>query len=175
MSAPGPIQRLENGKGGRNDWRTPPGLFKKLDDYFHFTIDGAASVENALCERYYDEEMNAFQQLPEDESIFVNPPYGKDWKRWISLFEQWGDSGNTVVALVPSATDTEWWAMAYESANDCYLLSGRVKFINPETGKPGKRNTTGSTVFIWSRDSIWALGAGLWDWRNQPFDPDLPS
>lgn len=166
MSAPGPVQRLENGKGGRNNWRTPDDLFRLLSERWGpFTIDGAADSSNAKCERYYDEESNAFLQDPEGECIFVNPPYGVGWKAWIALFEKWGKQ-NTVVALVPSATDTEWWAMAEATANETVLLSGRVKFIDPETGNADGANTTGSTVFVWYPEFHWP-GISRWEWRAE--------
>ena len=72
---------------------------------------------------------------------------------------------HTVVALVPSATDTEWWAMAEATANETLLLSGRVKFIDPETGKADGSNTTGSTVFVWYPEEHWP-GISRWDWRS---------
>lgn len=165
MSAPGNKQRRAD--GGRNDWQTPPELFKLLDDEFHFDIDAAASPENALCKRYFSEEDSAFDhELCGGWRVFCNPPYG-NLKPWIELFIKWADAGNTVVVLVPSATDTEWWAHAYRWAEDVMLLSGRVKFINPATGKPDGSNTTGSTVFVFRERPRAEPDVWLWDWRAE--------
>ena len=166
MSAPGNKQRRPD--GGRNDWQTPPELFRLLDDEFDFDIDAAASRENALCQRFFSEEDSAFDhELSGGWRVFANPPYG-NLKPWVDLFAKWAEQGNTVVALMPSATDTEWWMSAYLNASEIRLLSGRVKFINPATVKPDGSNTTGSTVFVFGgphldeADDFW-----LWDWRTE--------
>lgn len=163
MSASG--EKRRNKDGGRNDWQTPPELFKLLDAEFHFKVDGAASEGNALCSVFYSEELDAFHADPINTSIFVNPPYGK-LKRWIDLFVEWIDSYNTIVALVPAAPDTEWWSRAYYSASEVRLLSGRVKFVNPVTGLPDGSNTTGSTVFVFHA-SAKPKSVYLWDWRAE--------
>ena len=190
MSAPGHIQRSAD--GGRDDWQTPPALFWLLDKEFDFDIDGAADAGNALCPRFYAVADDAFKQHPARERIFVNPSYGgreypckavcqkkRCVKRgyhnavyrpgladWTALFIKWAEAGNEVVALMPSATDAEWWAAAAANAVETRLLMGRVGFINPDTGKPDGANTTGSTLFVFRfgllRGDIW-----LWDWRKE--------
>lgn len=35
------------------EWSTPQDVFDKLNEEFHFTLDAAATPENAKCERYY--------------------------------------------------------------------------------------------------------------------------
>ena len=37
----------------RDDWETPPWLFRELDDEFHFTLDAAANDENHKCRKYF--------------------------------------------------------------------------------------------------------------------------
>ena len=37
-------------------WETPQSLFNALDSEFHFTLDVAASDQNAKCKRYYTKE-----------------------------------------------------------------------------------------------------------------------
>ena len=46
----------------RGDWKTPKWLFDKYDSIYHFTLDAAASVENAKCEKYYTEKQDALKQ-----------------------------------------------------------------------------------------------------------------
>jgi phage N-6-adenine-methyltransferase len=143
MSASGEIRRAAD--GGKNNWRTPRALFDLYDSEWGFTLDGAADSENALCGRYYSEECDAFSQCPEGEVIWCNPPYG-DLKRWIELFVRWSQK-NIVIALVPSATDTVWFADAWKASKEITLLTGRVRFINPVTDKADGSNTTGSAIF----------------------------
>lgn len=71
-----------------------------------------------------------------------------------------------MVALVPAAPDTAWWKLAYENAAEVRLLYGRVKFVNPVTGKPDGSNTTGSTVFVFQAGPK-PRQVYLWDWRSE--------
>lgn len=34
----------------RDDWETPPEIFRHCNEIWHFDLDAAASDENALCE-----------------------------------------------------------------------------------------------------------------------------
>ena len=43
-------------------WETPQSLFNALDSEFHFTIDVAASDQNAKCKRYYTKESDGLQK-----------------------------------------------------------------------------------------------------------------
>ena len=61
-----------------NEWATPKNLFRELDLEFGFTLDFCASKENAKCDKYYTKKQNALKQFPKGESIFCNPPYGRE-------------------------------------------------------------------------------------------------
>ena len=65
------------------EWITPQDLFDQLDEEFHFTLDPAATPENAKCERYFTIEDDALSQSWDNEKIFLNPPYGRDVSRWV--------------------------------------------------------------------------------------------
>ena len=39
-------------------WATPQDFFDKLNDEFHFTLDVAASPDNAKCANYFTEEQD---------------------------------------------------------------------------------------------------------------------
>ena len=58
------------------DYETPDSLFKPLDDEFHFTLDVAASKENAKCAKFFTTEENGLLQ---DWSgvCWMNPPFGR--------------------------------------------------------------------------------------------------
>lgn len=64
------------------EWATPQDFFKKLDDEFHFTLDPCATKENAKCEKYYTKEQDGLNQDWTGETVFCNPPYGKDIWKW---------------------------------------------------------------------------------------------
>ena len=172
MSAPGSIRRLTT--GSRTDWETPQALFAKLHSEFQFTIDGAASKRNAKLARFYDD---AFRAFPFRETIFVNPPYGREEQvcvpsrcrrktcrergfhveahvpgmdAWIDLFARWSDSTHesTVASLVTNATEADWARTAWSSAWEMRLVGpGRVPF--ELDGVPQSGNTGGSVIYVW--------------------------
>ena len=43
-------------------WETPQSLFNALDSEFHFTLDVAASDQNAKCKQYYTKESDGLQK-----------------------------------------------------------------------------------------------------------------
>lgn len=90
------------------DWTTPKDFFDKLDAEFDFTLDAAASHENALCARYYTEQENGLTQ-PWEGTVWVNPPYGRQIGKWIAKAAQSARDGATVVMLIPARTDTAAW------------------------------------------------------------------
>lgn len=133
---------------GRDDWRTPRGLFGSLDDEFRFDLDAAASPENALCRnfmtadgRYRDGELvvSGCSALSENRSwegrvAFLNPPYSL-LRRF--LMRALGESGRgvTTVALVPARTDTKAWHEAAMLASEIRLVKGRISFLGAD-GEP---------------------------------------
>jgi phage N-6-adenine-methyltransferase len=129
----------------RDLWRTPRELFVVLKNEFRFDCDVAASDDNALCEHWITEEMDAFAA---DWGLvnWCNPPYS-DIRPWVQECIRWAGLGRTVVLLVPADTSTEWFRQAFFSANETRLISGRLSFVFD--GKPMPGNNKGSVLFIW--------------------------
>lgn len=121
--------------GRRQDWRTPPELFRLLDDEFHFTLDAAATPENALCPRYLTEADDALSQEWRG-TVFCNPPY-----RWCDSFVRHANrqawSGRAIVVmLIPVRGDTGWWHDVALRADEIRWLRGRVRFTEGATTAP---------------------------------------
>ena len=56
-------------------FRTPPWLFKVLDDEYDFRLDACAESEVALCKDYYSPEQDGLKQnWAEHGTVFCNPP-----------------------------------------------------------------------------------------------------
>ena len=66
-----------------NEWETPQELFDRLDREFHFTLDPASTHENAKCAKHYTQEENGLAQDWRGETVFCNPPYGRELPLWI--------------------------------------------------------------------------------------------
>ena len=120
-------------KSSSEEWETPQALFDKWDKIYHFTLDAAASKENAKCKKYFTKEDNALTQDWGDNVVWLNPPYNVDalfdfTKKVLSAAIR----GATIVMLVPSKTDQEWFHLLW---NQIHLnvkfdwVRGRVKFV----------------------------------------------
>lgn len=66
-----------------DDWATPQDLFDALDAEFHFTLDPCSSEQNHKCDRYFTKEDNGLLHDWGGESVFCNPPYGKEMYKWV--------------------------------------------------------------------------------------------
>ena len=67
----------------RDDWETPQAFFDKLDAEFHFTLDPCSTHENAKCKKHFTKAEDGLKQSWAGETVFCNPPYGKEQIRWI--------------------------------------------------------------------------------------------
>ena len=109
-----------------DDWRTPKSLFDELRQEFDFTIDAAASAENALLPRYWDIETDAMQQDWAGERIWCNPPYGKHQIAFIAKAAE--RQADVAVLLVPARTDSKVWHEYVFPNAEIRFLKGRLCF-----------------------------------------------
>lgn len=65
------------------EWETPQELFEELDREFHFTLDPCSTDENAKCQKHYTKEQDGLSQDWTGETVYCNPPYGKEAPAWI--------------------------------------------------------------------------------------------
>ena len=114
----------------KNYWETPQDFFDELHEKYEFTLDAAATDENAKLPNYYTVEDDALKQKWEGR-VFVNPPYGREIKHWVKkAYEESLEPYNEcVVMLIPSRTDTIYWhEYIFGKAKDIDFLKGRLKF-----------------------------------------------
>jgi site-specific DNA-methyltransferase (adenine-specific) len=119
-------------------WETPQDFFDKLNRYFNFDLDPCATKENTKCKEYYTEEDDG---LSKDwgpcKTVFVNPPYGRDIKKWIRKgYEESQKDKTTVVMLLPARTDTSYWHEYCMKASQIFFIKGRLRFGGAKTGAP---------------------------------------
>lgn len=108
------------------EWSTPQDLFDELNKEFNFTTDVCAKPENAKCKNYYSPLQDGLLQIW-NSTCWMNPPYGSQIKRWMKKAYVSSLKGATVVCLVPSRTDTEWWH-TYAMEGEIRFIKGRLKF-----------------------------------------------
>jgi phage N-6-adenine-methyltransferase len=136
--------------GSGRDWETPPALFASLDDEFHFTLDPCAKPDTAKCARYFTEADNGLEQSWAGETVFMNPPYGREIYDWTAKARSEAANGATVVGLLPASTDLEWWHRDVLGAEaEVRYLRGRVRFLQGERWVSGMFP---SVVVIWRPD-----------------------
>lgn len=93
----------------RDSWRTPPRLFHFLNERFRFTLDAAASKENALLPRYYTKEDDALSRSWKGQRVFCNPPYSRAGEFALKALHENKENGVDSLLLVPVRCDRLWW------------------------------------------------------------------
>ena len=90
------------------EWSTPDDLFGELNEIFHFDLDACASRANAKCQRFFTKEQDALTRRWRG-TVWMNPPYGREIAKFMRKAYEESLAGASVVCLVPSRTDTDWW------------------------------------------------------------------
>jgi hypothetical protein len=109
----------------RGDWKTPKSLYQVLDAEFSFDFDPCPIKPN-------------FNGLENKwgTTNFVNPPYGRDIRKWIQKGYEESLEGKLVVFLLPSRTDTRWWHEYVMKADEIRFIRGRLKFDDQKNFAP---------------------------------------
>lgn len=141
----------------KDDWRTPPELYARLDAEFHFALDAACETHNQLAPNgLRADEGSDGLMLPWDNfggAVWCNPPYS-NVRPWL---ERAICAGATVpvVMLITADTSTKWWleCVAHE-ASEVRFCVGRVRFLTPEglrhdTARSGGGLTTPSAIVVY--------------------------
>ena len=117
---------------------TPDWLFEKLNAIYSFDLDAAASSENHKCSKYYTKEDNSFSKdwNLDGQSIWLNPPYGKEIGKWLGKAYLTAQAGAKVICLLPARTDTKWFQHAAPKAEYVLFVKGRLKFKNTSSTAP---------------------------------------
>lgn len=142
----------------RSTWATPAWLYDFLNQqHGPFTLDAAASAENAKCEKFFTKDDDALSvEWPAKQKIWLNPPFS-DPRPWILKAIEAGNAGSTVCVVLPDDISTKWFRMAVDGAAEMYGLvsdgdkTGRVGFIHPVTGEAVKGNPKGTFIMIFRR------------------------
>lgn len=113
----------------RHDWETPQAFFDELDREFHFTLDPCCTPNTAKCKKYYTPKENGLLQDWSGETVFCNPPYGRELKVWIEkCYNESRKPNTTVVMLIPARTDTIAFHKYIYNKAEIRFVKGRIKF-----------------------------------------------
>jgi len=117
----------------KQDWETPGEIFLPLDGEFSFTLDVCAQSHNAKCANYFTDVDNGLNQVWSGV-CWMNPPFGEQGK-WVKKAYEESLNGTTVVCLLPSRTNTNWWH-DYCEKGEVRFIRGRPKFKGAKYGLP---------------------------------------
>ena len=125
------------------DWCTPQDVFDKLDAEFHFALDVAATENSAKCANFFTPETDGLNQSWSCcGSVFCNPPYGRELKKWVRKAYTEAQSGQTIVLLIPARTDTAFFHDYIYGKAEIRFVRGRLTFTdvdgNPKRDKRGR-------------------------------------
>jgi site-specific DNA-methyltransferase (adenine-specific) len=110
----------------RLDYATPRAFYQALDAEFGFALDACANKGNAKCANFFSGEEGLHESWL--TPTFMNPPYGRQIVKWVKRACEQSQQGITVVALLPSRTDTAWWQDCVMKANEIRFIRGRLHF-----------------------------------------------
>ena len=128
-----------------NEWETPQDLFDGLDSEFHFTLDPCATKENAKCEKFYTKEDDGLFKSWAGESVFMNPPFGREIGKWVKhAYEQSLKDQTILVGLIPCRTETAYWQDYIIPYAEVRFIRGRIKFVGSPYNAPFP-----SAIIIW--------------------------
>jgi len=137
----------------KNDWETPPDLFKVGCDYFGISplLDVCATAQNSLCKYHYDHDA---LNRPFDMPFWCNPPFS-ELKKWIrKCYLEHVKHNVSGLMLTFAKTDTHAFHDYVFSKESVSLLfiRGRVHFY--DKGIRSKNPSPYASCFIFFREKM---------------------
>jgi len=130
-----------------DEWSTPQATFDALAREFPFTVDLAATAENAKCRQFITAHHNALNRdwWEYGDYGWLNPPYSLGLcPRFIAKAAEERRKGFTTVMLLPARTDTRyfhdyiWDAERHQPKANVQVrfIKGRLKFGDAVNSAP---------------------------------------
>ena len=115
-------------------WCTPQDFFDKLNEEFCFTLDAVpcASVGHAKCGKFYTIADNGLEQDWAGETVFCNPPYGREIGKWVQKAYEEAQAGTPIVLLIPARTDTSYFHDFIYHKAEIRFIRGRLRFTDDD-------------------------------------------
>lgn len=114
-----------------NSWATPQSFYDKLNSNFNFTLDPCATPETAKCSKFYTKYDDGLTKDWQGETVFCNPPYGREIGKWVEKCYREALKPNTkAVMLIPARTDTKYFHDYILGNAEILFIKGRLKFVD---------------------------------------------
>lgn len=119
------------------EWETPQKIFDILDWEFHFTLDPCSTDANAKCRKHYTIADDGLKQSWGGETVFCNPPYGRQIGKWVrKALHESRQEDTTVVLLIPARTDTDWFHRYVYGRAEIRFIRGRLRYGGADMNAP---------------------------------------
>ena len=118
------------------EWATPQALFDELNREFNFTLDPCSTHFNKKCEKHYTKEDDGLSKSWTGETVFCNPPYGRELPKWVKKCHDESMNGTTVVMLIPARTDTSYFHEYIYGKHEIRFIRGRLHFNDSKQSAP---------------------------------------
>lgn len=124
----------------RSRWETPWELFKCIEQHMGimFVLDAAASKENRKCLLHYGDGTCGIAS-PWLSWTWCNPPYTRTADFVKKAIEE-KKNGTASIIMTYAACDVAWFHSAFEHITEIIFIKGRVRSIDPKTGKISKNS-----------------------------------
>jgi phage N-6-adenine-methyltransferase len=138
---------------GPQEWETPDPLFDTLHDEYGFTLDAAATCENAKLPVFFTEAHDGLRRSWAGHRVWCNPPFkrGGDWVA--KAREEQRERGVFSALLVLASVETTWFHDVALTAQ-VWLFRGRIRFV-PPPGVVASQNTQANILVVFDpRSSV---------------------
>lgn len=117
------------------EWGTPASIFDPLHAEFSFTVDAAASAENAKLPTFWSRENDALTRAWYG-TIWCNPPFARA-EEFVRKAEFEARIGRAIVVmLIPVRSHTAWWHDVVIPRAEIRWILGRFKFVGAPYNAP---------------------------------------
>jgi phage N-6-adenine-methyltransferase len=151
-----------------DDRRVDPAFFAELHARHAFTVDAAASAENAMLPKFWTLADDALKQPWGRERVWCNPPYSRleNWldKAWWEMGYRTDPCALVCMLLPANRCEQGWWQNHVEPFRDrpafrgvsltTRFLAGRMRFGWPAdrvVPLKGDRPPFGCVLLTWKR------------------------
>lgn len=140
-----------------DEWLTPPDILSKLGP---FDLDPCSPVTRPwrTAARHYTLQHDGLRQEWTGR-IWLNPPFGREWPRWVAKLANHGNG----IALLAARTETAaFFRLVWESANGVLFLRGRPHF-HYVSGKRAGANSGAPICLVayGPRNCVWLHNSDL--------------
>lgn len=129
-----------------NEWGTPSKYIESARKVMGTIDTDPASNDNAQkivkAHNFYTEQNSGLDKIWYG-NIWLNPPYGRGLAKPFmeKLFGHYCNTGHEGIALTNGVHDRTWWTDTIGKICTAICLPDhRIRFINPDTGKPQSGN-----------------------------------